>query len=181
MVWGGTGDTLQNLNRVAWDAAATAVMKWAAEARLILIVRVNVDVLVLLEAAEMIVFLAWTNDALLNLIWWEVVARSWALHNSAARLDFNLLRGHGGLVSNNLLLWLGLHSDWTKLLTYVARRLVPVAANTQEALHLDGLLRVQLLWMIIADIVILSRLQLQGEWFSRLGLLEDRLDGAWHD
>ena len=48
VVGGWAGDALQDLNRVARDAAPAAVMERAAEARLVLIVRVYVHVLVLL-------------------------------------------------------------------------------------------------------------------------------------
>ena len=48
-------------------------MKWASEARLILIVRVNVNVLVLLQATEVVVLLARTNNAFLDLIGLEYI------------------------------------------------------------------------------------------------------------
>ena len=51
-------------------------MKWASEARLILIVRVNVNVLVLLQATEVVVLLARTNDALLDLIGLEYIVNA---------------------------------------------------------------------------------------------------------
>ena len=41
-------------------------MKRAAESRLILIVRVNINILIGLQAIEMVVFMTGANDALLN-------------------------------------------------------------------------------------------------------------------
>ena len=43
-------------------------MKWATEARLIFIVRIDVDILVLLKAAKVVVLLAGAYNALLNYI-----------------------------------------------------------------------------------------------------------------
>jgi len=120
MVGGRTGNTLQDLNRVSWYTAATAVMEWATETRLILIVRVNVDVLVLLKATEVIVFLAWPNNTLLDLVWREVIAWSWALYSVAATWDLYLLGRNLNLVSNNFLFWLCLHTDCARLFAYVA-------------------------------------------------------------
>lgn len=58
VVGGGAGDALQDLHGVPRDAAAAAVVQGAPEASLVLVVGVDVDVLVGLEAVEMVVFLA---------------------------------------------------------------------------------------------------------------------------
>lgn len=66
MVGGGAGNTLEDLDRVARDAAATAVVKWAAEVRLILVVRVDVHIVVLTQAVEVVELETGPNDAFLD-------------------------------------------------------------------------------------------------------------------
>ena len=62
------GDALQDLDRVARNAATAAVVQGAPEARLVLVVCVDVNILVLLQAAEVVVLLARTDDALFDLV-----------------------------------------------------------------------------------------------------------------
>jgi len=60
------GHTLQDLHRVARNAAAAAVVERAPEPRLVPVVRVKVYVLVVLQALEVVVLQTGTHDALLN-------------------------------------------------------------------------------------------------------------------
>ena len=54
MVRGGTHDALQNLHRIARYSTSTAVVVWTSEPGHVLIVNIEVYILVLLEAREVI-------------------------------------------------------------------------------------------------------------------------------
>lgn len=124
---------MENLDGVARDAAATAVVEWAAETSLILVVRVDVHVVVLTEAAEVVELEAGADDALLDeglllghLVWLLVITVS--------------TRHHA------LVLLVGLSDDLAVVLAQIALGFVRVTAPAHESLftHTSILLRVDL-------------------------------------
>ena len=125
-------DALQDLDRIARDAAAATVVQGTSEACLILIIGIYVDVLILLKTVEVIVLLAGANDAFFKQVGGVAAIRRAV--GTLRVLILNLLTGAG---LRSVFALLDLFSDLTKFLAYVALRFITVAVMAHETLHLD--------------------------------------------
>ena len=172
VIRGGAGYALKDLDGVARDAAAATVVQRASETCLILVVGIYVDVLVLLQAVEVVVLLAGADDALFNQ---ELGVTAGRLVRLCLRL---LVRATLGSVFARL----DLICDLTKFLANVTARFIAVAIMAHETLHLDGVCCFDFIFGAIRGKIVQVLLRdARGRLLGSFNLEWERLDGAGDD
>ena len=147
MIGSGASHALQDLDRVARDAATTAIVQRTTEAGLILIISIYIYILIRLEAVEVVVLLTRTNYAFFNLLsGLFTIGRLVIVFFSSFTVICNghrfLLLGshigcHGTTIlrrAHNFILSLRLLANYAEFLTNVTRCFIPVAINTAKTL-----------------------------------------------